>query len=227
MAHSNRVALRAHGLGHRALGYAQALGLLACSVDGRGLVTSVEAATGAGGDRDYGADSVAGAGGASECGRSGSCWSFEADVEGWQAEEGVSQRWTSADVTHEGASGSLVVTNFDTQPGKDFWTAGTWQCMPVRESTDYGMSLAIFIPSNQEAGAAGFGLEYFNAPECAGLLLDLSSFLTATTGAWLSVQRSGPTPEGAKSALLRLLVTKVHEGPSFEARFDDVSLGAR
>jgi len=231
VARSLRLALRARSVDKRALS-AAVLCVAACSVDGRELVTGFATTKGAGGEagapnavEDLNAGLLAGAGGAPDCERS-DCWSFDDGVEGWEPEDGIAQRWTSADVDRDGRSGSLVVTNFDTRPSKDFWMGGTWKCVPVRENRDYRVTLSLFIPRNQAAGAAGFGLEYFNAPDCAGLLLDLTSFLTANAGSWQFVRRPLATPEGAKSALIRLLATKVHEDPSFEARFDDVSLDA-
>lgn len=229
MARATLVLERKRPLEKRAL-WAAALWLAACSVDGRELVSGTGATTGGGGEAgDASSDDfvglLAGAGGAPDCER-GDCWSFDDGVEGWEPEDGVTQRWTSADVKHDGASGSLVVTNFDTKPSRDFWMGGTWKCVPVDEKRDYRVNLSIFIPRHQAAGAAGFGLEYFNAPDCAGLLLDLTSFLTANAGSWLAVRRPLRTPGGAKSALIRLLATKVHADPSFEARFDDVSLDA-
>lgn len=217
---------------------AGALLLTACPLDERGLGPPIEVtwtfhpAAGEGGE--------GGGGGASEGGQTSSNagsppgvppdpvaprrsnWAFDQGAEGWEAEPDSAQRWIHEDAFDDSSSGSLSLVNTVEGDGYEFWMTGTSRCVAVRPDTDYVLSVDLFIPRDQVTGAAGFGIEFFNAPDCQGLLLDLTGALTAITGGWETLEKPRRTPAGVKSALLRLVVTKVEKNPPFEARFDNV-----
>jgi hypothetical protein len=149
-------------------------------------------------------------------------WRFDHDVSGWQAEDGVDQSWSNVDASRNANSGSLLVSNAVPGQGTDFRMAGTSVCMPVEGGVDYDVAAEIYIDPGQKTGGGGLDVEFFNAPDCEGLLLDLTDFLTATTGKWQLGEKQPTAPQLAKSALFRLVATKLETDPPFAVRFDDV-----
>lgn len=199
---------------------------LECSLDERPLERlTVTWHFGDAGEAGQGGPSVGiGAGGEADGagGERANHWSFDAGADGFTAESGVEQSWSVIGVAGERAYGSLLVANAVVADEDGFWMAGTSKCVAVTEKRYYDVSAQMLIPAGQPPGAVGFAVEFFNAPGCEGLLLDLSSYLTATTGEWIRADRNRSSPPGARSALVRLVVTKLHRNPSFEAHFDQV-----
>jgi hypothetical protein len=154
----------------------------------------------------------------------GTMWSFDHDEQGFEAEDGIEQNWSDRDALGHAHSGSLTVANTNVHDAGDFWLAGSKRCFPMRGDRGYLFRVDLRLASGQGPGSGGFGLEVFNAPDCQGLLLDSLSFLSANTDTWLQVEKSRPAPQGAKSALLRLLVSKVQRDPPFEVSFDNVGV---
>ena len=149
-------------------------------------------------------------------------WSFEHDIDGWQAEADVEQRWDPRDVINDPNSGSLVIANTGNENSQDFLSVGTAQCLPVLAERNYDISAQVYIANGQSTGGGGFQLQYFDAPDCGGGLLGVANFLTATTGDWQLGDRSGEPPSGTRSTLFRLVASKILSDPSFVVGFDDV-----
>ena len=189
-----------------------------CTVDERRLspitVTYSFGASGAGGADDGGSDFAAGG--------DAEVWSFDTDTDGFTAESGIQQSFSHEDAAGYGRSGSLDIVATLQRNSDDFWLGGTSQCVPVVEDRTYDLELQIYIPHDQGAGSGGFVLEVFNAPDCEGLLLDLTNLLTADTGSWQRATQTRKTPLGSKSASMRLVVDKPYRATKFEVLFDNV-----
>jgi hypothetical protein len=182
---------------------------------------ATEDGTGATGD-GTGAMGAAGAG-SGNMPPSTTRWTFDTDVDGWEPDPDVDQQWSSTDVANDPNSGSLLVSNISTGATTEFSTAGTSRCVRVVSGKSYDVSVQIYIAPGQSAGGGGFSVQFFDDTECQGTLVDLTNFLTATTGAWQLGER--PTaPIGAKSALIDLVASKVLRDPKFTVLFDDVKL---
>jgi hypothetical protein len=149
-------------------------------------------------------------------------WPFDDDTDGWQAELGVEQRFSEDDATEESDSGSLELINTLAGDGDEVVTAGASYCLPVSEGVSYHVSLVVYLPTDQTIAGAGFALEFFNAPDCHGLLRGSSSRIAPASGAWQRLHKSAPAPSEAESVLFRLVVNKLEKHPSLLARFDDV-----
>lgn len=193
--------------------------LLACTVDERRLAHDHFewiSAGGAGGSDEVG--DLAGAGGMHH-------WTFDVDSDGWVTEPGVQQSWQRRDARNSPRSGALLVSSTLIGDSSDYWTGASTQCVPVTEGENYGLDLDIFIPLQDTTGGAGAAILYTNADACEGLMLNLTTLTSSALGTWKHGRAALAAPAGTKSALLRLLVTKISDGPSYQASFDNVEFG--
>lgn len=149
-------------------------------------------------------------------------WTFDHDIAGWQAETDVKERWSSTDFAGSSDSGSLLVKNESTGTSGMYSTAGSSQCVIVTTGRGYDIAGEVFIAAGQSNGGAGFSIEFYDDVACQGALVQLEDYLTATTSAWQRGERTA-TPGGARSALIRLVVSKAESDPPFSALFDDVT----
>jgi hypothetical protein len=197
-----------------------AIVLAACTVDGRHL--GHEAASSGGGAGGVPDDDWGGAAGEGPVHR----WTFDANADGWVTEPGVEQSWEADDSRHHRNSGSLSVTSMaEGDSHNDYWTGASTQCVTVDEGQTYRLGVDVFVPLQDTTGGAGAAILYVNTPTCEGLRITLTTLTVSGPGRWKRVKGSLQAPAGAKSALLRLLVTKVSDGPSYEASFDNVEFG--
>jgi hypothetical protein len=150
-------------------------------------------------------------------------WTFDRDVDGWQPETDIDQAWSSTDVGSDPQSGSLMLTNTSQGPKGEFSSAGSAQCLPVDPDHAYDISTQIYIANDQSTGGGGFSVQFFDDDVCQGTLLDIENFLSANTGVWELGERTS-SATGARSALFRLVTSKVKSDPNFVVLFDDVVL---
>ncbi len=153
--------------------------------------------------------------------------SFDQATTGWTPSPGSTATFTSVDGTGDVASGAIAVTNVDTNPGdavSGWVTTGAFQCVVVTPGLAYAVSLQAFIPTGQGGGSAGFQLDYYASPTCAGARATypfISPQITAT-GAWQVISATTPQiPLGVQALAVRLVVGKPVTQASQEAFFDN------
>ncbi|HTQ04031.1 MAG TPA: hypothetical protein VMI54_09245 [Polyangiaceae bacterium] len=203
--------------------------LAGCPVDERALGERAgplaESAGGAAGDDFPQGFDASGQGGADAAGVIGS-WGFAHDTSGWQAESDVDQSFSTLDADGSAQSGSLLLTNTGIGTGNQYHARGSSVCLSVAGGVTYDMFAKIRIDRGQNTGSAGFVVEFFNAPDCEGLMLNLTSYATATTERWVLAKKTEKAPDATQSAQFRLIASKLEADPPFSARFDDVTLRA-
>jgi hypothetical protein len=154
--------------------------------------------------------------------------SFSDSVASWAAEPGSTASWTSRDANGSAASGALAVTNVDTNAAhaSNGWTTtGAWQCVPVAAGSSYEIAAHVLLPSGQGAGWAGFVLEEYFSPACAGTpwpVPFVSPQVTATDTWHTVAAATTQIPLGIASVGVRLVAVKPTAETSLEALFDDV-----
>lgn len=155
-------------------------------------------------------------------------WTFdnESELGDWELEEGVSEGFSSDDADGSADSGSLLVTDAAVDESDDFVSAAAFVCVPVEGGATYAVAAELAIDAGQSAGSGGFNVQSFDGPSCDGGLLDLVNYLTPATGDWHLGERTLTASPGARSALLRLVVSKRASDPPFAVRFDDVRFEA-
>ncbi len=153
---------------------------------------------------------------------------FAAGIVSWQPDAGGTLAWTVTDAGGNPASGAAIVTNLDTNPADavvGFTTSGAFQCIPVTPGSRYQVAVQVLLPAGQGGGWGGFVLDYYSAPNCAGLpsTRPFLSTQSATAGSWQVV--SGTTtqvPIGSVSIALRLVAGKPVAAPALAVWFDNV-----
>jgi hypothetical protein len=153
---------------------------------------------------------------------------FDDATTGWTPAPGSAASFTSVDGSGSPASGAIAVTNLDTTPADatNGWTAtGAFQCIPITAGLPYAVDVQVFIPANQGSGWAGFQIDYYLAPGCAGATATYPfvSPQVTSTGAWQVISTTTPQlPLGVTSVAVRLVVGKPVAQASQEAFFDSV-----
>jgi hypothetical protein len=211
------------------LSFAGICALAGCSVDERKLVPppleevgpSAGGAGGVSGDDGWSGCDDSGDSGASDRSR---CWSFDHDTEGWTAESGIVRAFSPDDASNDPASGSLSITNRDVGPDAQMQTAGAYRCVVLPYAEKFSLELEVLVPAQPVAGGASVELQFINIPGCQGIILGHPQFADPAPLSWYHLQAKGDVPRGARSLLLRLLVGKFHDDPTFVARFDQIRL---
>jgi hypothetical protein len=152
-------------------------------------------------------------------------WTFDHDIVGWQAEPDVQELWSATDFAASPDSGSLMVTNKSKGSPGMYSTAGSSECVLVTTGRGYDVAAEVFIAPGQSNGSGGFAIEFYDDAACQGALVQIENYLTATTKVWQRGERTA-TPAGARSALIRLVVSKLESDPPFSVLFDDVTFEA-
>lgn len=202
-----------------------ALALSGCPVDERSLGDGRQSVVVAGAGGEGFAD-VAGASGQAGAGDVIGSWGFDRDTAEWQPESGVEQSWSSVDAGGSAHSGSLLVTNAAVAGADAYHTLGSTVCLSVAAGVTYDVSAAIGIVADQNTGAGGFVVEFFNVTGCTGRMLKLVDYLTVDSSSWVLGEKSQQAPDGSESALFRLVASKLGTDPPFTVRFDDVRFQA-
>jgi hypothetical protein len=154
--------------------------------------------------------------------------SFDQSTASWTAESGSTAGWTSLDANGSSSSGAIAVTNVDTNPAhasNGSTTAGASQCLAVVAGSSYEVAVQAFLRSGQGSGWAGFVLEEYFAPGCAGAPWSvpfLSPQLTATDAWRTIIGTTTQIPLGIAAIAVRLVAVKPPAQPSLEALFDNV-----
>lgn len=198
-----------------------------CSVDERPLdpAPPFEPIGSAGGGSDTSDDaSWQGCDDTGAAGEPGSlrCWAFDTGTEGWVAEDGVDRSFSQDDANGDPASGSLTVTNADVGSDTEMVTAGAYQCLSIPYADKYTLDLDVLVPSQPAAGGASIDVQFVNVLGCQGIILADDQFPNTKPLVWHHLSESGDVPRGTRSVLVRLLVGKFHNDPSFFTRFDRI-----
>ncbi len=155
-------------------------------------------------------------------------WTFDSDADlgDWVPDDGAEESFGDSDADGNGDSGSLVVTNAARGKTDDFVSIGSSVCVPVVAGTTYDVAAEVEIEPGQSSGSGGFEVQFLDGASCDGGLLDLSNYLTATTGTWELGEKMPTAPAMARSALFRLVASKRASDPPFAVHFDDVRFEA-
>jgi hypothetical protein len=153
---------------------------------------------------------------------------FALDTSAWTAESGATATWDSRDARMIAASGSMLVSNVaPTATAFGAVMLGADQCLPVTAGTTYEMAARVLIASGQGSGEGGIALFVFDDAGCEGTFL--RSFTPATTeivDAWTTVEGQTNMPIGARSVMLRLVVSRPFAQAKLDIAFDDVLVRA-
>jgi hypothetical protein len=152
---------------------------------------------------------------------------FDSNVASWHADTGASLTWDPRDSLNAGTSGTALLSAasgaFDAG-GSSLVTAS--QCITVTGGQIVITYANVFIDKGQDSsGQAAIDVDLFGAPGCAGTAT--SSFSTpmpenASPGVWLAEQAGLKSPNGTRSALVRLAIDKPFQADSYHARFDNI-----
>jgi hypothetical protein len=152
--------------------------------------------------------------------------SFATNVTGWPAETAdATVAFSTNDANGSGASGSIAISNVS--PGGNNG-AGVSQCVNgITGGASYDYLGKAFIPTGQDrTGSAGIGLRWYAAANCAGGAVGSQPRRSTTTlGSWVALSElSSVAPANAVSAHFVAFPSKVEEGGTLVANFDDLIL---
>lgn len=151
---------------------------------------------------------------------------FDRDTHGWQAEQNVTESWSSLDAAQATGSGSLELVNTTEGDVPGVVVAGVEQCVPVVAQSDYQLSARVYV--TVDGGAGGFDLGFFSSSDCSDAALgEPSSDFASTSNGWQLVQADVASPASARSARIRLLAVKAFSAAAIPVRYDEVGLSRR
>ncbi len=149
---------------------------------------------------------------------------FDLNLEHWSAEAQVTTAWDAQNATASTASGCAKLTNTLPVASLMGWTmAGAEQCLQVQSGLEYQIATRVFIPAGQGQGQAGINLWVFGGDDCkSNFLVAVTPAITQTVGVWTTAQGAATLPAGAKSMIVRLVVSKPFVQADLQVSFDDV-----
>lgn len=148
------------------------------------------------------------------------------------AEVGTTTGWTVS-------SGSLVVydngdiVGLNAQAGTQFFGGGVAAASLAYQDVDLeaegvlagqGLKLAWYQATGAAGSTAGMGIEFYDAADVLISTVDLEQLAPAAVHTWQRRQMTVPTPEGAVTARLRQIYTRVGAGPTIDAYIDAITL---
>jgi hypothetical protein len=152
--------------------------------------------------------------------------SFATNLTGWPAESAAATTaFSTNDANGSGASGSIAISNVSSGANNG---AGVSQCVNgITGGASYDYLGKAFIPTGQDrTGTAQIGLRWYAAASCAGGTVgNQPRQSTATVGSWVALSGlSSVAPANAVSAQFVAFPSKVEEGGTLVANFDDLIL---
>jgi hypothetical protein len=148
---------------------------------------------------------------------------FDANVEQWVADPGVTKAWRLDEARDGMPSGGLSVT-FTSSGGSSGWALGAvGQCLPAWTDDVFEVGARCLVPGDQGGGSAQVSLAIFAEDDCKGSLLESKTpVLSTQIGSWRALHSSVKMPAGTRSVLVRLAAAKPGPQASLEVHFDDI-----
>ena len=148
---------------------------------------------------------------------------FDANVDQWLADPGVTKAWRLDEARDGMPSGGLAVT-FTTGGTSSGWALGAvGQCLPAWTDDEFEIGARCLVPADQGGGSAQVSVAIFAEDDCKGSLLESRTpVLLAQIGAWRALHGSVKMPAGTRSVLVRLAAAKPGPQTTLEVHFDDI-----
>ncbi len=148
---------------------------------------------------------------------------FASDTQAWAPGADASLEWSSQNHFQDLPSGSALVTAVGTSDIDGIGLSAVTQCVELASGARMEAFASAFVKGDQGDGAANLSVFFYPQAACIGTLLGAPILESSSqTGAWQTLSAKQPLPEGTKSALVRLAVTKPYRSPQFVALFDNV-----
>lgn len=150
---------------------------------------------------------------------------FAADVGGWTAGDDVSLEWSAQNYLGDAPSGSAQITVRGYSDGDGMLQRASSQCVKLGASSQLQLFAHVFFEGDQGAGGPSIGLFFFGNEDCSGPALGVPFQASAArTDAWETLAAQPMVPEGSRSALVRLAVSKPYRTLALTASFDNILL---
>ncbi len=148
------------------------------------------------------------------------------------AEIGTTTGWTVS-------SGSLVaiangtIVGLNAQAGTRFFGGGNAAASLAYQDVNLtalgviagqGLKLAWYQATGAAGSTAGMGIEFYDDTATLIATVDLDQLAPATVHTWQRREMTVPTPDGAATARLRQIYTRVGAGPAIDAYIDAITL---
>ena len=148
---------------------------------------------------------------------------FDANVDQWLADPGVTKAWRLDEARDGMPSGGLAVT-FTTGGASSGWALGAvGQCLPAWSDDEFEIGARCKVPADQGGGSAQVSIAIFGEDDCKGSLLESRTpVLLAQIGSWRALHGSVKMPAGTRSVLVRLAAAKPGPQTTLEVHFDDI-----
>jgi len=140
----------------------------------------------------------------------------------WSSDTNVELTWNSKDGQDHDESGALAVTNQSVGTMDGNTMAGGYQCVAVSGGTVYRFAVQISVPDYAGDTKGGMQLLFFDNQACGGELLDHPTTNFVKGEAWKLADLLYLTPPTARSAQIRLVVTKPFRQTPLPVLFDNV-----
>ena len=153
---------------------------------------------------------------------------FKQDTSGWTAEMDASLSWVNDSAAGDSPSGSALVASTGVIDANASGAAlrDASQCVPITSKQLVTAYANAFVEAGQDSqGVAEIDVFFFDAEDCGGTFTGSFSTPQPTDGAvgsWITLRAGAVSSDTAKSALVKLAISKPFRAAAFRARFDNV-----
>jgi hypothetical protein len=153
--------------------------------------------------------------------------SFDLNPDSWMPESNLGLSWSDVDALGRDDSGSLGASNqFQTDLDGNMMV-GARQCLAITPGVVYHYFLQASVPEEGIGTQAGLQVIFYDNVQCTGSTLDVAASSLVDGDDWSVASVTYPTPWGAKSAAVRLIVIKPYRQPPVVTLFDNVLVQPR
>jgi hypothetical protein len=148
---------------------------------------------------------------------------FADDTQDWTPDSDAFLEWSPQNHFADLPSGSAQVSLTGIIDADGYSLHAATQCVPDAKGNKVKIFANLFAQSGQGDGRPSISLFFFSSTDCSGELsgapLDV---VGSASDVWQTVSIEQALPEGTRSALVRLAVTKSNRSQSFKALFDNL-----